>query len=1250
MICSLFLVFFEAILFDSILVGAGEVSSSQIAALEFLYNSTNGNDWVWKNETEYGIPWNFTVTSSSPNPCMDNWQGVSCTENCSTSSICNIVGLSLSSNNISGTLPSEIVSLAYVESISLTDQRLIGSIPSTIGQLLNLQSLALYNNYFSQEIPTALASLVLLTHFDISQNDLTGEFPTCLFSLSRLIALVLDKNDFTGSVPNDIGTLSALETLDVGYNDFYGTIPTTLSMLTNLTTLYMDHSLYTGRLDAVTFPPKLQYINVGDNEDIIGNFPFSLCDCLSLQHISVDHMLIGGTFPTCLTSLRSLDYLHVSDNLLSSTLPAGLFDISVLRTARLNSMYLAGDLNAVFTNYSTSLTTIDLGDNIFSGTLPRFAFSPVLETFSASKNCFSGGISSDVCTATALLNLALSGLTSGSSCLMSTSVLGYGLTTVSTVPGSLPSCIFEMPNVAQVNIAGNGMRSGLYDIPMTSKLRNLTLSYNRLTGTIPVSIQTRSEMNILDLSFNRLKGTIEQMTNYTFTDGSGLNPETTVNLDSNRLSGSIPAAFSHSTAPLDILEGNIFSCDKNPLPNNDDYHDKYTCGSDDLNIPLYALVSLCSVFIAMFGFAWYKAAKDIAISKVSVYSNAVDVCNLCLDYLWWTPEKRCLIDSHPLLGHISLSFYRFRLIIIMLAVFTTVVALPVFLVLKTVENGEYSAVTHQYGWVMSVAYLHNEVPAVVLNCLWVVTIVFLMAFEFWWYTNRESSLLLLERLLLFLGHYTKFLVIDKASSKHSKIDGTLLNVVRKFLFILLNVSIVLVVNALFVTAILTQSRIIQFVVVGLIVLFKLSWNPVVVFPRMAQLRFGSYMILLMVVFNNIIAPILATMAVDVSCFESLFVPPDPITITYYHVECVDSVFGVCTDTKTKSASTSFTPPWIYSDECSSAMLNYYLPIYVVMYGVVGVFVPVMQLLSLIYFSTPTECEDPNAAIDRSALLRYIKSTIYQVSSTVRTCMPIESEEDLFCGKYSFHGWCKYGNAHAKRRTSSDDITDRASSMYQPSAVVGNENRHAEYCQDFHASSFYNLKRLAVNNVMIFSLLLTFGISYPPLAIILATNVVLNTLVFQVCAYKHHQQAASNPGCLKIWKLVLATESKDVYNVLFGSRTFLYVFSAMFAALFLFDISVGQDTAGAITFLVLIYGCRLGAIYIRRTYPRLCLENNPLFLNAAVAATKAFDRNTHTTVNSDFSDNTETSNPIRSMSCDSTGAIEMHMVGNEVSQP
>ena len=51
------------------------IPPSELSALEDLYYATGGACWVWKMGPDAGAECNFT---GNPNPCFDNWQGVTC--------------------------------------------------------------------------------------------------------------------------------------------------------------------------------------------------------------------------------------------------------------------------------------------------------------------------------------------------------------------------------------------------------------------------------------------------------------------------------------------------------------------------------------------------------------------------------------------------------------------------------------------------------------------------------------------------------------------------------------------------------------------------------------------------------------------------------------------------------------------------------------------------------------------------------------------------------------------------------------------------------------------------------------------------------------------------------------------------------------------------------------------------------------------------------------------------------------------
>ncbi|KAJ0586885.1 putative leucine-rich repeat-containing, plant-type, leucine-rich repeat domain superfamily [Helianthus annuus] len=86
--------------------------------------------------------------------------------------------IDLSSNNLTGYIPSELMSLLVLKSLNLSRNQLSGSIPEKIGNMKELISLDLSLNRFSGELPMSLSSLHFLSSFNVSFNNLTGRIPT----------------------------------------------------------------------------------------------------------------------------------------------------------------------------------------------------------------------------------------------------------------------------------------------------------------------------------------------------------------------------------------------------------------------------------------------------------------------------------------------------------------------------------------------------------------------------------------------------------------------------------------------------------------------------------------------------------------------------------------------------------------------------------------------------------------------------------------------------------------------------------------------------------------------------------------------------------------------------------------------------------------------------------------------------------------------------------------------------------------
>ena len=176
-----------------------------------------------------------------------------------------LVHFNASENQLSGSLPMDLLGHATLRDIDLRYNRFSGSLPSQLLSLnTKLEILALDWNELEGPLPsTVLSDLVAIQTLGISFNLLTGTIPDSMASWRRLQSLSLGNNPFhpgpvppflwrmpslerlhlsntglTGTIPKSIGFLSTLRDLDVSWNALTGTLPNEMSRLTNLGECY----------------------------------------------------------------------------------------------------------------------------------------------------------------------------------------------------------------------------------------------------------------------------------------------------------------------------------------------------------------------------------------------------------------------------------------------------------------------------------------------------------------------------------------------------------------------------------------------------------------------------------------------------------------------------------------------------------------------------------------------------------------------------------------------------------------------------------------------------------------------------------------------------------------------------------------------------------------------------------------------------------------------------------------------------
>lgn len=373
-----------------------DVPQIECEALVAFYNSTNGAGWT--NSSGWLVL-----------PTVGSWFGVWTFGG-------NVRGLGLSRNNLSGSIPPDLVNLAKLQELSLDYNQFSGSIPPELGSITSLWSLRLNNNHFSGSIPPELGSLSNLDSLSLSYNQLSGSIPPELGSLTNLNTLGLSDNQLTGSIPTELGSLTNLQYLDLAYNQLSGPIPTELGSLTNLYYLYLD------------------------NNQLSGSIPLELGSLSNLRSLYLNDNLLSGSIPPELGSLSNLHYLILGSNQLSGFIPSELSHLSNLLWLYLPCNQLSGSIPPELSGM-TSLLYLTLSDNQLSGSIPSTLGNLTnLQSLDLCSNQLSGSIPSNLGHLTDLQDL----------CLYS-----------NQLSGSIPSTLGNLPNLQGLYLSNNQLSGAI---------------------------------------------------------------------------------------------------------------------------------------------------------------------------------------------------------------------------------------------------------------------------------------------------------------------------------------------------------------------------------------------------------------------------------------------------------------------------------------------------------------------------------------------------------------------------------------------------------------------------------------------------------------------------------------------------------------------------------------------------------------------------------------------------------------------
>lgn len=222
----------------------------------------------------------------------------------------------------------------------------------------------------------------------------------------------------------------------------------------------------------------------------------------------------------------------------------------------------------------------------------------------------------DMCGASKLQVLVLDGLKTAKVCrnLIFPTSLHFPSTYTTgknVIKGGIPDCMFNMSSLITLSLSGNRMTGTISDsIQISPVLKNLSLSNNEFQGDIPQVFFDHSWIYI-NLAFNKLNGVISNSIR-------PLKANESLILENNRLSGDIPTSLYHSKK-INILRGNIFQCNAfNPLstlPEYDKNSSTYECGSNTYNFSVFFSVIIFIFMWMLKTRAWKAISKESSGDK-----------------------------------------------------------------------------------------------------------------------------------------------------------------------------------------------------------------------------------------------------------------------------------------------------------------------------------------------------------------------------------------------------------------------------------------------------------------------------------------------------------------------------------------------------------------------------------------------------------------------------------------------------------
>lgn len=1142
-----------------------------------------------------------------------------------------LVELDLAANYLKDILSPAIGNLTRLKRFDISGNFFYGTLPSALGQLTELYGFGVASNYFVGPIPPAMGSMTSLVHLNMQINPFATTIPDALCNLTSLHTLWIYRGELKGTLPPCLGNLSQLTSLDLSTNFLDGRIPESFNNLGNLSFLLMPSNLLTGPVPDLSDMHHLGSLWLGDNlltgslpvgdwpgmeaynlngNHFHGSIPDALYDfecmaSLTLSNnsltgslsekignmINITYIIIGecfltGTLPQNISLLSQLTELYLPTNHLHGTIPEGLggltfltqlyldvnhltgtFPVSITNLPNLEVLYLyfnelTGTMDNFFAGQSRhTIENIDFSHNRFTGSLPvTINRLQRLLSFASAANCLSGTVPVEFCQLPDLQTLALDGVSTSGSCRkyifpafkksMEAFQVKYSLV------GTIPPCLFSMLHIQSLHLSGNGLTGSLpADLQLAPGLIDIVLSHNALTGPIPASLQLQNTYT-LDLGYNHFGGTLLS----TFSVSSA---NTSITLKVNQLSGHIPDSLIHADS-VDILNGNMFSCDAfhEDLPRNDPSIGDYSCGSNDVNRSLYTFLGV---------------AGTLMLGMLCLVVIARRKCSALREYLttllstWKIGFQTCANEIHS--THTSISSFvqwmgALRQLFSSLSVFLVVIMIPAFSALSSISH----TYEHKYAWNVSAVLMAGSTAAWSLAACFCVTL---------------AVFIVVIYLLIGIPANRRWLARNSSQvsmeMEITPVKDRMQEAMTIFILTTVNIIAMIVLDIGYVLVFIHGSTVIVVATQVVVAVIKIWWNELIVWRVL--LRTKSYLkayfqddrpnsikysnrevlaIVFNVLLNSIIAPCLAVAGVTSSCFYNALAAAASVVDNFIIYQCglvMDrNGLRICLFRVPLAQQVEYDPPFAYSYQCSSTMSINYTPVYVYMFIILGLIMPLAKLITRAYNLQHSQetaggsgagaeagMELKTQETDASATAPPVAAAPSSAPSPVLAVVVNPVSKLLACWRHFIFA-------------TSSEQSKPLSQRYQPAMYT-----------------FFYREKIIVRFATALSVMLSFGVIFPPLAMVIGIAAVIMLITEQTMIGMILVEARGR-HCEQLD--VLARECKGVMGLFRRSTWLIIPFGAVMQAYLVFDTmgyKHGLDTAILPAMVVLVFPFLAGAL-------------------------------------------------------------------------